>query len=622
LIDASAPNQLRVASEADLGRDEDSVSSLAIGHSRDAPTPSTLVYAGINSSAAQRLQVGRNEHLRVFTVGRETRHPPSSTTRDADGSEAGSIDQISRIALFKTDSDDSDAYQRLLRLPEPGAGPGSIGVVASALGKKPQLAIFDIGPAGPAGLRGIVELDQEAEDVDVVRTGLDSFQVAYCVGHELYTIAVTKDSQALEPRLTYTIPYGDDGDSNRPVLRSVRYLTPTFILAVANLPRNAGVVLQVYRLPNAAGGFGSRRPGSRTHSRTHSCDRSETPVSLEGARVSIATRLPGPGKAARVAVCNLTPRPQELLHPDVPRVGDTQFLIAVAVQDSSISLFTLEHRTAHAIELLTDFFPLCTIKKGSGAQITGIALSAPPAIAQPSKEMKTTPSSTSTSTSPAAPVVKLATTSLDRMVSVHNIPLKRFHDKRSSTTIATFNSLPPLPRYVVATKNGNPMLSGLLWTTALIVLLLALIGQAFLEMHGLSRPIIHARKISPQSWHRGPPVSPAANDFWSSLLSDVRGSSPGTPDRRVVLHSELVSSVDVPAHDVPIIQADAVHPDGIAPDGARHDGREWSDLSPVQKRAWKDRLIAAGHWVEEQGEALFEEVLFDELAEVVGNMMM
>jgi hypothetical protein len=617
IIDSSTPEQLRVASEADLSRDEDSVSSLAIGHSRpsrDSATttttttdcPDTLVYAGINSSADQRRSLGRNEHLRVFAVDHSKSRPSAGAATPRNH-----IDEISRTALFDTGKgDDPDTYQRLLRLPESGAGPGSIGVVASALGKTPQLAIFDILAEGAPKLRATLPLDKEAEDVDVVRTGEYTFQVAYCIGYELYTINVDKSdnkNEPLEPRLTYTVPEDDDNDTARPTLRSIRYLTPTFVLAVANLPKNAGIVLQVYRLPHA-------HPDGTTH---------------EGARLSISARVPGKGKAARVAVCNLTPPPPPSDNTTLcmSRVGDTQFLIAVAAQDSSISLFTLEHRTAHAIELLADFYPLRTIKKGSGAQITNIAFSMPPPAPPhlPAGGLDEKSAIATTKPHPHPPttaVIKLATTSLDRMVSVHNIPLKRFVEKQLPISAQATTATPPRrARYVVAAKSRNPTLSGLVWVTAIFVIIMAVAGQAFLEMYGLSRPIIHARKMSPQSWHRGASISPAG-DVWASLLSDVHGSSPGTLDRKVVLHSEMVSSAEEPGLEVPVIQAEAVHPDGVAPDGTQHDGVEWNELSPGQKKAWKDRLIEAGHWVEEQGEALFEEVFFDELAEVVGSMMM
>jgi hypothetical protein len=594
IIDAAAPTSLRVAAEADLSRDEDSVSSLAIGHAPPG-TDATLVYAGINSSAAQRRDLGgRNEHLRVFAA-----------TRDA-------VTPVSRTALFRTATDDPDTYQRLLRLPSAGAGPGAVGVVASALGKTPELAVFDIVADGPPRLRATVPLDKEAEDVDVVRTGETTFQVAYCVGHELYTVAVdaaAPRSASLEPRLAYTVPEDDNTGAARPVLRSVRYLTPTFVLAVANLPRGAGIVLQVYRLPPM------RRDGTATPPATH-----------EGARLSISARVPGKGKAARVAVCNLAPdSPSPSLAPDAPwRVGDTQFVVAVAAQDSSIALFTLEHRASQVIELLADFYPLRTITKGSGAQITNIAFSLPPRVGEARGGGDSGGKKGKPSPPVAPPVVKLATTSLDRMVSVHNIPLRLFSERRTAATSASSSAAPPPPppRYVVAAKSRSPTLGGLLWVTAIFVLLMAVIGQAFLEVYGLSRPIIHARRVSPASWHRGPSVSPAG-DFWASLLADVHGSSPGTPGRKVVLHSEMVSSADEPGLEVPVVQADAVNADdGVAPDGTQHDGKEWSELSPGQKKAWKDRLYEAGHWVEEQGEALFEEVFFDELAEVVGSMMM
>ncbi|WQF76408.1 Putative WD40/YVTN repeat-like-containing domain superfamily [Colletotrichum destructivum] len=481
VIDASAKDELRISGEADLSRNEDSVMTLAIGPKKGR---TSHVYAGINSSPAD-VEKGKNEHFRVFGVEQSKARASAGT-----GTSTVTVAELARTALFEHNEIDKDAYQRVLRLSAPYGDKPQLGAVATGLAKESQIALFEVSPTSAAApkVRGRLDITKEPMDIDVIQTGEDEFQVAYCDDRELFLIKITK-TQVDGPHLVYTIQ--EDGTGAWPTFRSIRFLSPDFIMAGTNIPQRAGSLLLGIRLPTKAGEVG---------------------------RLSASAKLPrAVTQITTIAARNLSP-------PSTPggKIGNAQFLVAAVGQDRSISLFTLEHKVYSTIDLLVDFDFLTTLKEVHPLQITNVALS----VFVPPK------------TTARPQYVKLASISMKNTVVVHSILLKKFTDKDAPIR----KGGPPRPqRYAVALQPRRLTKSRLTVVTFL-VLLLAVLVQLSLETAGVS-PL----RILP-SRHA---VANAPNEFLTSLIGDVHALQ-GDP---IVIREDVVSPTHIEEDPVPRFQA-------------------------------------------------------------------
>lgn len=547
VLDASHQDVLSVVSEVDLSRDEDSVSSLAVGPRR---RNSILVFTGINSSPAD-VAKGKNEHFRVFSVDQ-----PSKTKATP------KIAELSRSSLFTTQG--GETYQRLLRISPAYPDRPQLGVVATGFAKQPQIAIFDI-PAGGAAPkpRGVLEIEKEATDLDLIQTGDDQWQLVYCDDFEVHTVNISKTGTS-KPACVFTMP---QDEVPRPTFRSIRYLTPTFVLTATNIPKAGGVALQGLRLPKPEQGSEAK------------------------ARVAVSAKLTkSVTRATGMAVRNLSP-------PASPsaKQGDTQFVIAVSGQDSSVTLYTLEHQVMGNVELVANLYPITTLKGVHAGPISGLAFShfVPPKSA-------------------TMRVLHLKLASIGSMGNscvVHALPLKRFIDKSSAT--ARRAGPPRVPRYVVALKSHGPSPTALIAVLTVVVLIMAFAAQSFLEVKGFSPSIIGARRVVPAGWREthwknaGDAPIVGSNAPLADILADSKDKL-GAGDKVVVLDADPDSDqVSVEQHD-----------------SEQHGpAREWHELPSAEKAAWKEKLKKAGHWAEGQGESILKGVLFGQIGGVVGAMV-
>ncbi|KAK1751683.1 hypothetical protein QBC47DRAFT_390740 [Echria macrotheca] len=539
VLDVSHQDSIQVVSELKLSSDEDSVTTLAVGPRR---RNSILVFAGINSSPAE-VAKGKNEHFRVFAVDQPSK---SKTTP--------SITKLSQATLFA--SKDTDTYQRLLRISPWFPDKPQIGAVATRFAKTDEIAVFDVPTTGTAPkLRGTLELPKEATDMDIIQTGDSEYQLVYCDDYEIYTMQIGKKTSD-GPRCVFTVPHDE---SPRPSFRSLRYLTPTFVLATANIPKSGGVVLQGFRLPKPEQGTDAK------------------------ARLAISAKLPKTvTMATGMAVRNLSP-------PSLPtaKYGDSEFVIAVAGQDRSVTIYKVDHLSVGEVELLANLHPVTTLRDVHAGPISGLAFShfVPPK----------TPTMRQLH-------VKLASIgSMGNSCVVHSLPLKRLVDK--TATAGNRRSGPPrMPRYVLALKSHGPSPRGLIFVLTLMVAFLAIIGQTYLELRGASPNILGARRILPQSW-QGPLPQVRPPGFLAEYLAEKQL---GVDDKVVVLDvDEGDNKIRVDAHD----------------EGEHGPAVEWHDLPEKQKAAWKDKLKKAGHWGEELGENVFKGVLFGEIGGLVGQVV-
>lgn len=544
VLEASADNELQLAGELSLSRDEDSVMSLALGAQKGKMT---TLYAGVNSSPKS-IAAGKNEHLR--TIALEQPRARSSSAGAQGKPPVAKLAEVSRTALFS--NPDSETYQRLLKVT------GGVGVAATGMGKESQIAFFDAG-ANTSKLRGVLELPLDAEDLDIIQTGEGQFQVAFCYKYELHIVNVGKETS--DPQLIYTMP---EENSVRPAFRSIRYLTPHFIMAVANLPQASGVLLQGLRLPT---------PGH------------------ENARVAATAKIPRAMRAVALAVTNLCP-PSSLTGP----IPDTQFLVGVAGNDSSISLYTLEHISSAQVTLLLNLHPLTTLKEAHKGSVTGLAFST---FTTPKTHLR-------------PQFIKLASISLDKTVTVSTIPLKRHIDKTPRNKKG-----PPRPaRYIVAMKSKGPTAKPVIIALSVIVLIMAVLGQALMEVYGNSPPVLHVHKWLP-GMHHGtlrtpdhPPAIFAEHDFVAKLI--------GTGKTTASSETLVLRDVEQPTAEQGETPAQAVRVDVHTGEPLK-DAKEWHELHEEQKEAWKEKLSEAGKWSRDMGEGVFKGILFGELAGAVAQ---
>ncbi|CAJ2506969.1 Uu.00g081550.m01.CDS01 [Anthostomella pinea] len=547
LLDTSDATEISEDAELELSANEDNVTSLAVGPRKDR---ALTVFAGVNSSPED-IKKGKNQHFRVFGV-------KSAAKRSG---EKDKISELARDALFV--HKDADTYQRILRLSYPYEGLSQLGVIATGLSKDPQIAIFDVPSSGGARWksRGRLDIPTEAMDLDVVQTGPDTYQLAYCTESDIFVVEVSKASIS-EPRCVFNIT-PDEGETAKASFKALRYLTPGFVFTVLNKPKSAGVALHGYRLPNKDQDYAS---------------------------LSVRAQLPrSVSKATGLAVRNLSPV-------DTPsdKQDDTQFVVAVAGNDSSISLFTMEHKSVGRIDMLANLAPFQVLKSVHPSNITGLSFS----FAPPKGPAKAAPEL----------YIKLASVAVGFTTVVHSIPLKKYIDKAAPAR----KGGPPKPsRYIVALKSKGESPTHIIVLLALLTLLMAIIGQTFVEMNGLSKPILHVHRVFPASWTvplRKIPI-PGQQKSIGDLLSDAR---PHHTQQLVIKHGEVT---EVGPDGLPDLHV------GIHDQEVHGPATPWENLGAQDRDLWKQRLQRSGHWVEDMGEAIFKGVLFGEIGGAIGNIV-
>ncbi|KKA26817.1 hypothetical protein TD95_000757 [Thielaviopsis punctulata] len=577
VLTLKSPTTLTTTAEIELSRDEDSVTSLAVGSRR---ADNLLVYAGINSSPAD-IKAGINQHFRTFAVSFSEK-----TT---------SISLLDKAALLPASH--PEKYQRVLRLAAPGPEV-QIAAAASGLGADFQVVLAELSRNGPIApkMHGLVELKAEANDIDVLRLGDgEKHQLAYCTNHELFTVNFTPDvRQDAQPTLAYDIPV-DPTTGSRPTIRCLRYLTPSFVLLLVNLPRRSGVVLNVIRIPTKAG---------------------------EKGRLAATARLPRRVAQATALAVRLLAAPVQ----PGEKLGAAQFAIAVAGHDSSISLFTLEHQCMHDVDLVWDLLLVHTVSETHPLQITGLAFA--PFVAPKD------------GAGPGA--LALASISMGNTISVHSLPLKTVVDKKAEDKKS---------RYALALKGSGGAGTRVFILLTVVVLLMALAGQALLESLGQTKDVLGVSKYINNPFQIRSSVAPlpAVTSAKSKSAIDtiieattttvdavVNTDSPSSDQDKYL--AQFLSNIKAEHINGPIFlhevtepstntqDGDDVHLHGVSHvaavlAGDEHVGKAWEEISEEQKALWKARLSKAGRWAEHMGESVFKGILFSELAAAVRPQM-
>lgn len=593
----SSPHDITELGEGDLSKDEDSVTSLAVGHTFAGRT---TVYAGVNSSLED-VANGKNEHFRAFSI---------QASEKSGGAEnrTSNITELGRSALFVEKT--KDIYQRVLRLSKPNASGVQLGALASGLAKKHEIVLFDTMRAPPTGplIRGRIQMDSEAADVDIIPTGEDEFLFAYCTDKEVFIKTISSSSDTSNPVRVYLTPGANHIEKPTiPSFRALRFITPEFLLMLTNIHGRAGVILQVLRI-------------------------------REGQPCSVASNLRLPASlshATGLAVANLTPTPS----PSTPQ-GYAQYVVAVAGHDTSISLYTLEYQTESGASMTTKPRPYCILKNVHPLQITSLAFST------------FTPPTSSTSGSLS---LKLASVSMGQTVVLHTLPIIPLPPALAQG--------PKGQRYVLMLPAATRTVPTSILFALFAMLLAAFAAQAGIRHHGdvatlyenvvqhwvpeklhhvlgrssdsgkaiMANPLAEVPALVPSDTQTTITISTTST---TTITAAEAPTSPPDdhPDYAQLLHfASLVRrqeqekgviyvrhEQDSAAHETspdlpPTLKADLHDVDTLGPHGAK----SWEELEEEEQEGWKAKLKEAGHWSEELGVALLKGVVFGELGGVV-----
>jgi glycyl-tRNA synthetase len=591
--------------DVELVKGEDSVTSLAVA---DSSGSALTAFAGINSSIADQT-AGKNEHLRSFRIGlpaKKRRADGSGEDVKEKGSSPGpSSEALGRTALFKSAKGArNETYQRILRLsPAQRAGQPRLAAVATGLAPENEIVVFRSTPApSPTDEVSRISLgSREAADLDLT-VNEDGHLLAYCTDDQVFVQRLSTSTQPNPPVSLYRTSESTTSlpASKRPKFRAIRFLTPRYLLLLQNRPGRTGADLLLLRVA----------------------------TDLSQARISLRKRLNSSIKAAvGLEVCPLTASEQ----------GDRQIVVAVAGQsgdDSSIELLTVDHST-----VIGGFRPYTLLRGVHQGPLTKLVFSN---FVGPSLPVtKETPPQS----------VRLGSVGVDQFVLVHHLPLRPFPPQHTQS-----------PRYVLVPPGRR---SEAVQTTfsvffALVVVgVVALLMQAFCEIRGAVPPTLGASDwLTPRMREvvaRPYIFADAATDALSSVVvaaSDVPVAAHGATDRL----KDAASQIPAGAQDVREYVSEAAgaltrtlrdlveenagletpqaiivrdHGGGEISTELAHDDaasirtdtlRRWDELGEAQRHGWRRRLVEAGRWTEQQGEAVLKGILFSQLAGAVGDM--
>lgn len=549
--------------------------------------PTTLIYAGINSSLKDR-ENGKNEHFRIF--GLQSAAIPKKGQKAA----PNKISELLRTKLFA--KAEKDTYQRVLRLSKSYPGSPQLGAAATAFaGKEQEIVLFDTAGSLSAApnVRGRIQVDQEAEDADLIQVGKDEYYFTYCTKYDVFFKAVSSTTTEGDPT-NITPATAEHERENKPVFRSVRFLSPRFLLMLVNLAGRKGAMLQILRVP--------AKPN-------------------EPAKQAQSLKLPNRiRQATGLAICNLSPNASPS-----DELGYAQFVVAVAGNDMSISLYSCEHQREGPVYMVTPLKIFQTLNAVHPFQITGVSLStfAPPASVSPSQ------------------CLKLASISAGNTVVVHTIPLSPLSNSSQ-------------PRYIVRGTSNARLITFPVVGYIILSILFAIFVQILYEIRFDSPTLFNAaNNVQPdiQEWVRyshptinrilgtpapiayytqssaiTTPTMPNHSEFTEksfasaldALIAQQSGKAPENGAKPVIFiqehpadsskqqetNGELKSSIKADLHD------EAVH--------GPHGGKTWEELSHEEREKWTQKFKDAGHWAEDFGETVLKGVVFGAAGAAVG----
>ena len=582
---------------------------------------------------------GRNQHLRSFLLEYPTRR--RITAEDADLAQEraseykGQTKALGKVSYFTpSTSPRPETFQRILRLSKKRKENGPrLGAVATGLATEGEVVIFAADTSSPSvkDVRGRIKLDakEEAADVDITafsdsKEDDTNFQIAYCTDYDIFITKCNYDynrSERLDPLCIHSNPYPDVFASSkaRPKFRSLRFLTPTLLLLLQNMPNGAGSELLLM----------DTRGQTLLHKRSlHKKIKSGTALSVA------ALPFQSPSRKGRKQM---------------------QHAIAVAGADTSITILTLDHTNAAPYTSL-QFRNHLFLPSVHPTSITSLTFST-----------HDPPSTPRTQTSPQH--LKLASTSIANTCVVHTFPLTPYApDKKGSDTVT---------HYILSVPGARSSMTENAFS-ALVALLAIGIGafflQAFTEIRGGTPEILGAKGWLNERWHGWlarpymleDAVPTVPSKLQEAAQTTLRMASEAAEKPIETFHGAMNNAGErmaEGAHRVEAAAASVKDKSGLREmlrqrnmgsdtSDAGNDGKEiivhrtadergdtalsaqfreaetllkqdsqakrWEDLGHHERESWKRRLIDAGEWTVEEGESVLQGVFFSGLAAAVG----
>lgn len=571
------------------------MTSLAVADSTES---SITAFAGINSSEADQ-KAGRNQHLRCFKLHRPAKRADSTEASKQDSAAAspshGETEALGIRSLFTPSSAAKpETYQRVLRLLRTSEKGPHLGAIATGLAPRGEVVVFDASktPPEPSDVVQRINLGdgKEAADIDLIRARDGQYRLAYCTDYDvcLTRFDLARPKHTPEPEFVYGTPHPDTFASTkaRPKFRSLRFLTPNLILLLQNTPNRQGAELLLLELPKLA--------------------------SL--GMIILRKRLP---RSIQTATALST-----ALLPAFSSSDSAQHAIAIAGQDNSITILTIDHPTSPPYGSLK-FSLHTTLLAVHPLQITSLAFSTFNLGDQPSQSPRP---------------LKLASTSIAKTVVVHTLPL---------TLTSSSSQNPASQRYVLRApeRSEAAQITLSLIVSALVIALGAFLLQAFTEIRGGTPEYLGAKgwlservrgyvarpymfddipttipHIPTQSVQAAVSRAVEATEEKLSLrhLLSRRKSRPGDKDDTETSVTDII--VVTPHGDGTALSVDVRDPATVVKDELQ--GKKWEELEEAEREGWKRRLLEAGEWAVEEGEAVLQGVLFSGLGGFVGERVM
>lgn len=620
----SGHDAVKEVAEVDLSVEEDSPQTL----SSLTTERGLITYAGISSSSTDQ-KAGRNDHLRSFDVEfppRKRAKIDSSIETTDNAAKAGRIISAAKSQLFHPPPStfrNPRTYQRLMRLSPVKSrkvAAKRIGAIGTADAAQNEIVLFDATTFKPneASILSRLNLDSEAEDLDLFEYEEGSFGLAYCTNYEVYLYPVTCDFSnksssptVKEPILIHTVPK-PPGSKPRPKIRCLRWLTFTHLILLQNTQPAGRPELLILRIdPTSA---------SSKIIRTHPLPKS-LPIGI------------------RLATCPLDADPAS---------GEHQIVLAVAGQNKTIHILTLNHTPQHPdpaqrISALQSFNVLDTSSQHPQS-ISKIAFS----NFFPPRQPMNSPRSVAGDTM----YIQLCSVSVGWTVSVETLALTSKPTAPSLTAedpVARKASTRPSVRWVLSTRHAEFVRSWFgVFVAAFGVLVLSILAQQFLagqrEREAGLEPVRGllgrfggmvkgagaggAGAVAGGSDGAGGVTATVSAEAARASVSEhslhglrdllhlhrhhMRPGSDAPPAKAVLLHA--------PGGDNPYAPVEASAEVHHSPEELRKQGaKSFEELSERERERWKERLRKAGQWSEGEGAKVLKGVLFAEWAHVVGG---
>lgn len=558
-----------------------------------ATSDGLITYAGINSSQ-ERQNAGKNDHFRSF----EVKYPPRKKQKTDE--EKGTVNSLGKNSLFTpTPSAKSETYQRLLRLSpalKRANGGKRIGAVATGLAKKSELVVFNATTSTPGAEDVITRIapDAEVADLDVATPGINEFSLAYCTDYDIFEQTYQYDFSKRQaqktpngPRRIHQMPAPDVGQStaSRSKFRALRFLDSQNVIALLNKPGRSGAELRIYHL-----------------------------YPTGPAATTLEMTLPSHIKqAVSLDVCAL----------DSDKKGNRQVVVAVAGQDISIEVYTLNY-TRHT-DTFSRFRSFQSFRNVHPQQMTKICLSPfhSPVRANPNPDTESKDEKTSEAPVPMHPgpqYLRLASVSYGNTVVVDTFPLSPLEPKDRDS------------RYVLSSPSDERFQIAMYTYFAFAIpLLLAYLVHWLMYPDESAITTVLNKLPGPVRSYLGKPPAAATvatsfgNKVHSTASSIVASDVPAAVPGRQTLQDLL--SVPGGEENALVVRHDPantgvavdVHPDKKALLAEHAEAKHWHELSEEHRAEWKRKLIAAGYWAEGEGEKVLKGVMFSTYAGLVGQ---